>query len=131
MRPLNKDLPPVTGLAQHIRTVPIVADFRHSPSHGVNQSSRNIGNDKSSLTPIVKGRYRAATVSAFLTVRFCRWETPTVNHRTIDSGYRLRAENPPYQLVSIVNVKRQSTDLRSLLQPAKSIKECGVLVRGF
>jgi hypothetical protein len=30
-----------------------------------------------------------ATVSAFLTVGFCRWEEPTVNHRTIDRGYQL------------------------------------------
>ncbi len=29
-----------------------------------------------------------ATVSAFLTVGFCRWEKPTANHRTIDCGYQ-------------------------------------------
>ena len=34
-------------------------------------------------------RRRVATVSAFLTVGFCRWEKPTVNHRTIDRGYQL------------------------------------------
>ena len=28
-------------------------------------------------------------VSTFLTVGFCRWEKPTVNHRTIDRGYRV------------------------------------------
>jgi hypothetical protein len=28
-----------------------------------------------------------ATVSGFLTVGFCRWEKPPVNHRTIDRGY--------------------------------------------
>jgi len=32
-----------------------------------------------------------ATVSAFLTVGFCRRERPTVNHRTIDRGYPLAA----------------------------------------
>ncbi len=32
---------------------------------------------------------RVGTVSAFLTVGFCLWEKPTVNHWTIDCGYRL------------------------------------------
>ncbi len=35
------------------------------------------------------GPERVATVSAFLPVGFCRWEKATVNHRTIDRGYRL------------------------------------------
>jgi hypothetical protein len=34
-----------------------------------------------------------ATVSAFLTVGFCRWEKPTVNHRTIDRGYPFKRVN--------------------------------------
>ena len=33
-----------------------------------------------------------ATVSAFLTVGFCRWEKPAVNHRRIDRGYPLGFE---------------------------------------
>jgi hypothetical protein len=32
---------------------------------------------------------RVATLSALPTAGFCRWEKPTVNHRTIDRGYRL------------------------------------------
>ena len=32
---------------------------------------------------------RVATVTAFLTVGFCRWKKPTVNHRAIDRGYGL------------------------------------------
>ncbi len=38
-------------------------------------------------TPLLRVGYQAA-VSAFLTVGFCRWEKPTVNHSTIDRGYR-------------------------------------------
>ncbi len=34
------------------------------------------------------GSGRVATVSDFLTVGSCRWEKPTVNHRTIDRGYQ-------------------------------------------
>ena len=37
------------------------------------------------------GQERDIAVSAFLIVGSCRWELPTVNHKTTDSGYALRS----------------------------------------
>jgi hypothetical protein len=41
-------------------------------------------------SPSGNAQQLVATVSALLTVGLCRWGEPTVNHRTIDSGYPLR-----------------------------------------